>query len=132
MKAVCLIISLVLVLVLYVFYNDISDYVYYFWDKMKDFVFMLTITILLIREGENAFWKGAFKITSAFFGCRIGVEFLVLAFPVLDTPVLFDLLFYGSWISVLCIIFYEAIVKLYYKILIMFARYKMKRMQSDH
>lgn len=126
MKAVCLIISLVTALVLYAFYNDITDKVYYFWDKMKDFVFLLTITILLIRGNESQFWKAAFKISSAFFGCRIGVEFLILAFPSLESPKLFDYLFYISWLSVLCIIFYDAIVKLCYKILILFARYRMR------
>lgn len=126
MKAICLIISLVAALVLYIFYQDITDIVYYFWDKLKDFVFLLTITILLIRGNEGEFWKAAFKISSAFFGCRIGVELLVTVFPSLESPKLFDYLFYGSWFCVLCIIFYDTIIKLYYKILILFARYRMR------
>lgn len=128
MKAACLIISLVMALVLYVFYDNISDTVYYFWDKMKDMVLLLTITLIL---NETGFWKAAFKTGSAFFGCRIGVEILVAIFPALESPVLFDLLFYCSWLSVLCIIFYDELVKLYYKVLILLARYRMKRTQSD-
>lgn len=128
MKAICLIISLVMAVVLYVFYDDISDTVYYFWDKTKDFVVFLTITLIL---NETGFWKSAFKIATSFFGCRIGVEILVAIFPALESPVLFDLLFYCSWLSVLCIIFYDELVKLYYKVLILLARYRMKRTQSD-
>lgn len=126
MKSICLIISLGIVYLLYVFYSDISDLVYYFWDKMKDFVFLLTITILLIELNKSEFWKAVFKISSAFFGCRIAVELLVLAFPSLESPKLFDYLFYASWLSVLCIIFYSSIIKLFYKILILFARFRMR------
>lgn len=128
MKAVCLIISLVIAVVLYVFYDDISDTVYYFWDKMKDMVLLLTITLLL---NETGFWKSAFKIATSFFGCRIGVELLVAIFPALESPALFNILFYLSWIAVLSIIFYDELVKLYYKVLIQVARHRMKRTQSD-
>lgn len=126
MKAVCLIISLVTAVVLFVFYDDISDLVYYFWDKLKDFVLLLTITILLIRDNESEFWKASYKIGSAFFGCRLGVQLALNIFPSLDSQILFNYLFYGSWFSVLCIIFYDELVKLYYKVLILFARFKMR------
>lgn len=114
MKAACLIISMVLALLLFIFYDHISDTVYYFWDKMKDFVLLLTVTILL-----NGVWKNYFKIATAFFGCRLLSQIIITAFPHLQ---ILPYLTYLLWGFILCIIFYDELIKLYYKVLILFAR----------
>lgn len=111
MKTVCLIFSIGLLYLMYIFYPGVSDLTYYLWDKLKDFAMLLTITLLLIKLVEDRFWIVVFKITTAFFGCRIAVEFIVLAFPKLESPALMNYLFYGCWIAVLCIIFYKPFSK---------------------
>jgi hypothetical protein len=108
----------------YIFYDDISNTVYYLWDKTKDAVLMTAITVLLRRNYDSKYIIRVSQASTAFIIVRVATEYLVLLFPSLDHPATLNFLFCLNWAVVVYVFFYEWVTKMFFKIRIYFGYVK--------
>ena len=121
MKWLHLIFVLLTLYIGYIFYEHISDTMYYLWDKTKDAVLMATITILLRRNYDSRYIIRVSQASTAFIICRVVIEYLILIFPSWDHPSTLNFLFCLLWAVVVYVFFYDWITKMFFKVRVWFS-----------
>jgi hypothetical protein len=119
-----LIFILITLYVCYIFYNHVSDLVYYLWDKTKDAVMMTAITVLLRRNYDSKYVIRVSQASTAFIIVRVLTEYIILLFPALDHPATLNFLFCLNWAVVVYVFFYAWITKMFFNIRVYWAYVK--------